>query len=211
MVSIAFRPRSSTRVKSAGLALEMKAQRQLVHVLEGEDRQPPHRVHRDFGEHAVAELRQQRHQDAHDAIGERHSDRRGKDPEQPRVGRNRCAALPGQRIDRPFEGERHRDGRELGAEQQHRRPHHAPLQVGAGPTARCRAKAAQPFATTPRRRRKRRASSCSRRILMWDHSWGPVGSSYRGFLAPKTSTVVRFPAREQSRLCMPISMPHEHH
>ena len=45
------------------------------------------------------------------------------------VGRNRRAALPGQRIDRPFEGERHRDGGELGAEQQQRRPRPRALQV----------------------------------------------------------------------------------
>ena len=44
--------------KPAGLALEMEAQRQLVHVLEGEDREPPHRVHRHLGEHAVAQLGQ---------------------------------------------------------------------------------------------------------------------------------------------------------
>ena len=45
----------------AGLALEMKAQRQEMHMLEGEHRQPPHRVHRHFGENAVAPLREQRH------------------------------------------------------------------------------------------------------------------------------------------------------
>ena len=42
--------------QAAGLAFEVEAQRQLVHVLEGDDRKPPDRVHRDLGEHAVAEL-----------------------------------------------------------------------------------------------------------------------------------------------------------
>jgi hypothetical protein len=77
-----------------GLAIEMKAQRQKVHVLEGEDRQPSHRVHRHLGEHAVAKLRQPRHQDAHEAIGERHRDWRGDRPAKPRFGRDRGAALP---------------------------------------------------------------------------------------------------------------------
>jgi hypothetical protein len=35
-------------------------------------------------------------------------------------GVSAAACLAGQRIDRPFEGERHRDGRELGDEQQQR-------------------------------------------------------------------------------------------
>jgi len=39
--------------------------------------------------------------------------------------------VSGQRIDRPLEGERHRDGGELGDEQQHGRPDHAHLQVDA--------------------------------------------------------------------------------
>ena len=127
----------------AGLALEMEAQRQLVHVLEGEEREPPHRVHRDLGEHAVAQLRERRHQDAHAAVGQRHRDRRGDRPGQPGVGRDRRAALPGQRIDRPFEGERHRDGRELGERTAARSPSTTRrLQVARGRTARCRATAA---------------------------------------------------------------------
>ena len=114
-----------------GLALQMKAQRELVHVLEGDQRETAHRVHRDLGEHAVAQLREARHQDAHAAIGQRHRDRRGNRPGQPVVGSDRRSALPGQRIDRPFEGEGHRDGGELGEQQQHRRPDHAPFEVDA--------------------------------------------------------------------------------
>ena len=42
---------------------------------------------------------------------------------------NRRAALPGQRVNRPLEGERHRKRRELGRKQKKRRNDHAPLQV----------------------------------------------------------------------------------
>ena len=83
-VSMPSRARSSTRAEPAGLALEMKAQRQHVHVLERDDREPAHRVHRHLGEHAVAHLREQRHDDARDAVGKRHDDRRGQRPGRPR-------------------------------------------------------------------------------------------------------------------------------
>ena len=48
----------------AGLALQVEAQRQAVHVLEGVERQLAHGVHGDLGEHALAHLHQQRHGDA---------------------------------------------------------------------------------------------------------------------------------------------------
>ena len=127
----------------AGLALEMEAQRQQMHVLEGEHRQPPHRVHRHFGENAVAPLRQQPHDDAHAAIGERHHHRRGERPGEPIAGRNRRGAVAGERIGRPFEGEGHRHGGELGEEQQHGRENHAAPSGRAGRSARYRATAAQ--------------------------------------------------------------------
>ncbi len=107
----------------------MEAQRKLVHMLERKVRQPPHRVHRDIGENAVAHLREQRHQDAHAAIGDRHHDRRRDRPGEPVARRDRRRAVAGQRIGRPFEGERHRDGGELGGEQQHRRDQHAVLEI----------------------------------------------------------------------------------
>ena len=113
----------------AGLALEMKAQRQQMHVLEREHRQPPHRVHRHLGENAVAPLGEKRHDDAHAAIGERHHDRRRERPGEPIVRRHRRRAAAGERIGRPFEGERHRDGREFGEEQKHGRENDAALQV----------------------------------------------------------------------------------
>ena len=109
----------------------MEAQRQLVHVHEGAVGEPAHRVHRHLGEHAVAQLRQRRHQDAHAAVGDRHRDRRGERPDQPVGGRDRRGAVAGERVGRPFEGEGHRDGRELGRKQQHHGAEHAQLQVAA--------------------------------------------------------------------------------
>ena len=91
----------------AGLALEMKAQRQLVHVDECQISEPAHRVHRHLGEDAVAPLREQRHQHAHAAVGERHDDRRRDQPHRPVRRAHRRLPCAGQRIDRPFEGERH--------------------------------------------------------------------------------------------------------
>ncbi len=115
--------------QAAGLALEMKAQRQFVHVHESAEGQPAHRVHRHLGEGAVAQLRQHRHQDAHAAVSDGQGDRRGHRPEQP-VGRSHWrTAGAGQRVGRPFEGERHKDGRELGRQQQTKRAQHPQLQI----------------------------------------------------------------------------------
>ena len=57
--------------QAAGLALQMEAQRQFVHVDEGEIGELAHRMHRHLGEDAVAPLRQHRHQHAHDAVARR--------------------------------------------------------------------------------------------------------------------------------------------
>ena len=72
--------------QAAGLALEVEAQGQAVHVLEGLQRELPHRMHGDLGEEAVAHLRQQRHDDADDAVEDRQQDRR---PPEPGAGRSR--------------------------------------------------------------------------------------------------------------------------
>ena len=115
--------------EAAGLALEMEAERELVHVLEGAVGEPAHRVHRHLRENTVAHLGEHRHQDAHAAIRDGHEDRRGEHPEQPGGRGHRCAVLPGERIGRPFEGERHRDGRELGGQQKHHRSGDAKLEI----------------------------------------------------------------------------------
>ena len=117
--------------QAAGLALEMKPQRQKVHVAEGDDGEPPHRVHRHLGEDPVAHLGEERHQDAGAAIGDRHRQRRGEHPDEPGRARSRRARLAGQRVDRPLEGERNGDGGELRQQQEEHRQEHAQLEVAA--------------------------------------------------------------------------------
>ena len=117
--------------QAAGLALEMKAQRELVHVLERAVGEPPYRVHGNLGEDAVAHLREHRHQDARPAVGNGQHDRGGERPNEPRRGRDRRAPLPGQRVGCPLEGERHGDGDELGGEQEQHRHGDAQLEVAA--------------------------------------------------------------------------------
>ena len=45
--------------EAAGLALQVEAQREAVHVLEGVERQLAHGMQGDLGEHALAHLHQQ--------------------------------------------------------------------------------------------------------------------------------------------------------
>ena len=129
MVSMPLRPRSSTRVSPPVLRSRWKRSDSWCMCSKIMIGEPAHRVHRHLGEDAVAHLGEHRHQDAHAAIGDRHQDRRGQHPGQPGRRRDRRTALPGQRVGRPLEGERHRDGGELGAQQQHHRDHDAQLQV----------------------------------------------------------------------------------
>ena len=113
----------------AGPALQMKAQRQQVHVLERAHGEPPHRVHRHLGEDRVARLGEQRHHHAHAAIGDRHHHRRRQRPGEDVVGTERRGAVTGERVGRPLEGERHRDRRELGGKYQQRGNPDAHLEV----------------------------------------------------------------------------------
>ncbi len=129
MVSIAVAAALEHPRQPAGLALQVEAQRQLMHVLEGADGEPPHRMHRHLGEQAVAKLRQRGHHDAHAAIGDGQGNRSRKHPCHPRIGSDRGASLPGQRVDCPFVGERDRDRGELGDQQQQGRLQHAELEV----------------------------------------------------------------------------------
>ena len=54
-----------------------------MHVLEGDKRKTAHRMHGDLGEEPVAHLREQRHDDAHAAIGDGEQDRCREDPDEP--------------------------------------------------------------------------------------------------------------------------------
>ena len=88
-------------------------------------------MHRHPRENAVAPLGQYRHQHAQAAIANGHNQRRGDQPHRPVRGLHRRGIGAGQRIDRPFERERHRQRRDLGEQQQHHRPDHAHLEIGA--------------------------------------------------------------------------------
>ena len=86
----------------------MKAQRQFVHVDEGEIGELAHRVHRHARENSVAPLGQHRHQHAQAAVAQGHDQGRGDQPQRPVRRLHRRGIRAGQRVDRPFEGERHR-------------------------------------------------------------------------------------------------------
>ena len=78
--------------QAARLALEVEAQREPMHVLEGLHRELAHRVHGDLGEEAVANLAQERHGDARQPVECREQERR---PPQPGTRRHcRFAPLP---------------------------------------------------------------------------------------------------------------------
>ena len=92
-------------------------------------RELPDGVHGDLGEQPVAHLRQQRHGDARQAVEHGQQDRRA----QPQAGGGRPVAAAvdrDERVRRPFEGERRRDGHELRDEQQPEGVEHTALQVG---------------------------------------------------------------------------------
>ena len=124
-------------------------------------------------------------------------------------GAHRRAALAGERVGRPFEGEGHRDGGELGGEQQHHRQRDAQLAGRGGRPARYRA-------TTPRMMENSEPSpsaETSRFNASVDRRWesvidkpgltgrpgSPSNSSYRGF--PDCN----HPRREQSAMAAPAA------
>ena len=150
--------------QAAGLALEMEAQGQAVHVLEGGERQAAHGVHGDLGEHALAHLHEQRHGDAGEAV---EHDRRRRSAEQPgqRLGDGHGAAgRRDQRVGRPLEGEGHGDRDELGRQHQQQRDDDRALQIRpvGRPHVGCKAlqhaqllgTGAQPRGPCPSRRRQ---------------------------------------------------------
>ena len=122
--------------QAARLALEVEAQREPMHVLEGLHRELAHRVHGDLGEEAVANLAQERHGDARQPVECREQERR---PPQPGTRRHcRFAPLPcldrrcdgDERVGRPLErvGRQHRH--ELRDDEKPERHEDAALQIG---------------------------------------------------------------------------------
>ena len=115
--------------EAAGLALQVKAQRELVHMLEGAQRQLAHGVHGDLGEHALAHLHQQRHGDADSAVEHDRQHRRAREPRQCRAAGQVAAGGRDQRVRRPLERERHGDRDELRRQHERERKHDGGLQV----------------------------------------------------------------------------------
>ena len=169
MVSMPLRPRSSTRVSPPVLRSRWKRSDSRCMCSKVMERQPAHRMHGDGGEQAVAPLLQERHQHAHAAIGEGQQDRARRSASRARH-RSAVPPWPVRRIGRPFEGERHRDGGELGQHQEHHGTEHAQLQVARGRTARYRATDGAGCAAASRPRRTPRACR---------NGW--LGYGYRSF------------------------------
>ena len=102
-----------------------------MHVDESEIGELADRVHGDAGKNSVAPLGQHRHQHAQGAIAQGHDQRRGDQPQRPVRRLYGSGVRAGQGVDRPFEGEGHRQGRDLGEQQEHDRPDHAHFQIEA--------------------------------------------------------------------------------
>ena len=114
--------------QAAGLALEVKAQRQLMEMDEDLDGEASHGVHRHRGEQRVAPLLRQRHEDAHQPVEHCQRDGAG---QRARQGGRQAKSVGRQRVRRPFQriGRRDRDG--LGREHQRDREDDAKLEIDA--------------------------------------------------------------------------------
>ena len=112
----------------AGLALQMKTQRQAMQVLEYFDRQSAHRVHGDGREQRVAPLLGQRHDDAQDPIEDGQRNRAEKNARQ--RDRVECK-LAGDRVCGPLVGVGNCDREQLGEQHQGDGEKHAQLQISA--------------------------------------------------------------------------------
>ena len=110
------------------------------------------------------------------------SDRRGDHPDQPDGVPAGALRLAGQRVGRPFEGERHRDGRELGDEAAAPSPERPASSGRRGRTARCRATDAPAWCSNAPRSADtglKLAEDCGAFI---ESGIGPrLPSTYRGF------------------------------
>ena len=95
---------------AAGLPLQMKAQRQRVQVLEHRHADAPHRALRDLGEHHVAQVGKGGAGKAQQAVAEDEGQRQ-----------HQFGARLVERIDDVLQHQRHRDRRQLGADQQRQR------------------------------------------------------------------------------------------
>ena len=117
--------------QAAGAPLQVVAQRQIVHVLEGLVGEVAHGVLADAGEERVAQVVEHVDEDAADAVGDDQHDGNGDQHRQ--TNRERPAAAgggrAGQRVGRPFVGVGHQNGDELGGNEHAERHNHPALQV----------------------------------------------------------------------------------
>ena len=117
--------------QAAGAPLQVVAQRQLVHVHEGLVGEVTDGMLADAGKERVAQVVEQVHQDAADAIGDDQHDGNGEQHRQ--TNRERPVAAGGgrlgQRVGRPFVGVGHEHGDELGGNEHAQRHHDPALQV----------------------------------------------------------------------------------
>ena len=115
--------------EASGLALEVKAQRQAVHMLEGPPGEAAHGMQGDAREEPFAHLRQHHHENAHEPVEKGERERPSERDAEDDVGHARAFRGARERIGRPFEGERHRDGDELGDDRQAERSDDTQLEV----------------------------------------------------------------------------------
>ena len=114
--------------ESAGLALQMKAQRQVVQMLEHFDRQSAHCVHGDCREQAVTALLGERHQDAQDPVK---SGQRRRSDQNTRQRDRIQGQLVGDRIGRPLVGIGNGDREQFREQHQRDGEKYAQLQIRA--------------------------------------------------------------------------------
>ncbi len=117
--SIDLAPRSSARLRPAGLPVQVKAQRQRQQMAKGRERDLADRVLSDPGEDGIAQLAEGHRQDSTGAVGQKHPQRHD---EQSRV-------FDAQGIDRLAQEKRDINVGELGRDQQSQRDDHPRLQI----------------------------------------------------------------------------------
>jgi hypothetical protein len=100
--------------QAAGLAVQVKAQGEIVHVAEGHQRHPPNRALGHLGEERVAQLAEAARHDPGKTIGQQQPDRR----------HHQYLPCGREAVHRLAQDHGHVDGGDLGRDQQQERDHH---------------------------------------------------------------------------------------
>ena len=117
-------------VKPPGAALQMKAQGERVQMAEGAVGELTHGMLRDRGEPHVADLREQHHQHAADAIGHDQHGWHGGKAERRKRGRFTRCGFACEDVDHRLVGDRYRERDGLGEDERAKRNDHAEAQIG---------------------------------------------------------------------------------